>query len=64
MAKGGPRAAVAQVVAGELSPQRAELIRHNVRLLGAQARVRVLCADFWQSIRQVQVPRQPCRHRS
>lgn len=44
-----------QVVAGELSPQRADLIRHNVLLLGAQARVRVLCADFWHSICQVEV---------
>ena len=43
------------MVAGELSPQRADLIRHNVLLLGAQARVRVLCADFWHSIRQVEV---------
>lgn len=42
------------VVAAELSPDRADLIQHNMKLLGATATVRVMCADFWQSITRVE----------
>lgn len=44
-----------QVVAGDLSTDRADLIQHNIKLLGATARVRVMCTDFWQSITRVEV---------
>jgi tRNA G10 N-methylase Trm11 len=35
------------VIAGELSPERASLIRHNARVYGVADRIEVRCCDFW-----------------
>lgn len=38
-----------RVIAGELSPERTSLIRHNANVYGAADRIEARCCDFWDS---------------
>lgn len=44
-----------RIVAGELSPDRASLIRHNAAVYEVAERVEVRCSDFWETTRHVKV---------
>jgi trimethylguanosine synthase len=46
-----------RVIAGELSPERTSLIRHNADVYGVADRIEARCCDFWDSSAPAEVRR-------